>query len=92
MGFNLRPSSKASSFGDGGTGCLSCDEDEDVVAATVTFIVFILAIIIAAFVFGQRTMDVLRPVARSLGGAVHVDPGLAHLTPRLLTALEAIMR
>ena len=57
-----------------GTGCLSCDDDGDVVAATISSLVIALAIIIALFVFGQRTMGVLRPVFRALGRAVQVEP------------------
>jgi len=58
---------KGSSIGSSGTGCLSCDDDEDVVAATMTFVVLVLASMLAFFVFEQRTLDVLRPVSRALG-------------------------
>ena len=58
---------KKSSFGTGGTGCSSCDEDEDVVAATMTFLATILAIMIALFAFWQRTMLVMSAVSRGLG-------------------------
>ena len=58
---------KGNSIGTVGTGCLSCNDDGDVVAATMTFLVITLAIMISLFVFGQRTMVVLRPVFLALG-------------------------
>ena len=67
---------KVSSIGSGGTGCESCDDDEDKVAATMTFVVLTLVIMLTAFAFGQRTLDVLRPVSRCLG----IDAAISRLT------------
>ena len=58
---------KGSSVGAGGTGCLSCDDDGDVVAATMTILVFLLTAILALFVCGRRAMEAARPVLRAVG-------------------------
>jgi hypothetical protein len=46
---------------------LSCDDDGDVVAATMTFLVIALAVALVLFMFWERTMNALRPLARYLG-------------------------
>jgi len=121
---SISPYRKGSSVGDGGTGCLSCNDDGDVagrckfrvsglrfrltpgcprvghvwgqhlklkhhelcskisfnfnlrryrvVAATMTFVVLIMAFMLAVFTFGYRILDALRLVYRAVGGAVPV--------------------
>jgi hypothetical protein len=58
---------KGSSIGTDGTGCSSCDEDKDVVAATMSVIMIIIAIMLVLSIFRKRTMDVLRLLLGSLG-------------------------
>ena len=65
---------KGSSIGTRGTGCLSCENNGHVVAATMTFLVITLAIVLALFVYGRRTFHVLRPMFRALGKPVQVEP------------------
>jgi len=74
-----------------GTGCLSCHDDVDVVATTMTFVVLIIVIMLAVFVFGQRILDVLRYVSRALGlevGRCRLIVSKPVLNARLVSALE----
>jgi hypothetical protein len=45
-----------------------------VVAATMTFLVITLVILLAMFVYGRRTIHVLTPVCRALGKPEQVEP------------------
>jgi len=72
---------KLSSFNSAGTGCLSCTDDGDVVAAMMTVLVIILAIMLTLFVFWRRIVDIVfRTLSRANGTSTHGRGGSSQVS------------